>query len=95
MNIEEAIEYMQDGVNAIHNECDTMLNNNSEIDDAFELIKEACEKQIAKKPIELPEEETFYDGGYYGHKCGMCEFPVYDDQIYCDKCGQKLDWGKE
>lgn len=60
-----------------------------------EMIVEALEKQIAKKPIELPEEETFYDGGYYGHKCGMCEFPVYDDQIYCDKCGQKIDWGND
>lgn len=83
MTIEEALDYLKDPIGKsfdVHRE-------------ALKVAREALEKQIPKKPIELPEEETFYDGGYYGHKCGMCEFPVYDDQIYCDKCGQKLDWG--
>ena len=90
MKIEEAIEYMQDGVNAIHNECDTMLNNNSEIDDAFELIKEACEKQIAKKPIE---------GATFKHigKCPDCRQVISTRSASnnCQYCGQKLDWGKD
>lgn len=96
MKIEEAIERLTDEKETIIKaRAVYKLPDYGYPDEQYDVAIAALEKQIAKKPIELPEEETFYDGGYYGHKCGMCEFPVYDDQIYCDKCGQKLDWGNE
>ncbi len=59
------------------------------------LAIQALEKQVGRKPDELSEEKIFYDGGYYGNKCGECGIPVYDEQIYCDKCGNKIDWSEE
>ena len=52
---------------------------------------ELCEKQIAKKP-------RFYAHNYYCTECGNLvgnnEFK-WQRFLYCDKCGQKLDWGNE
>ena len=54
-----------------------------------EELKEAREKQVAKKPI--------YNDGYY---CPICNERVDDDgrgyeQPYCMECGQALKWGEE
>lgn len=60
-----------------------------------EELQEAKEKQIAKKPV-----KQYYgiehDGKY--DACPICGNEVFhskderDCDIYCDKCGQKLDW---
>ena len=55
----------------------------------------ALEKQIPKKPVKLPEEETFYDGGYHAHKCEVCGIPLHNSMLYCDKCGNAIDWSDE
>ena len=52
---------------------------------------EALEKQIPKKPKHI---ET--DGFGYCPNCGECAETIGYDAIqfnFCDKCGQRLDWG--
>ena len=51
-----------------------------------EELKEAREKQVAKKPIE----KEFYNMPHCS--CPICEGGLYYEQEYCDECGQKLDW---
>ena len=56
-------------------------------------IKEALEKQIPKKPMLMKFDH--YDS--YFCKCGL----GFGNSImmirpnYCERCGQKLDWGNE
>lgn len=56
-----------------------------------EEFKTLNEKSIAKKP-------RFYAHNYY---CTECNNLVGNDEfewqrfLYCDKCGQKLDWSEE
>lgn len=46
--------------------------------------KKALEKQIAIKP----------GGNRFVGKC-ICEKTVYPHMLFCDNCGQALDWSKE
>ncbi len=60
-----------------------------------EAIK-ALEKQIPKKPKNI---KTIIDfsGRYYTTKgdCPVCNREgLYKSDFYCNKCGQKLDWGE-
>lgn len=55
---------------------------------------EALEKQIPKKPKKI---KAVFDrsGKYFALKgdcpvCGAKE--IHEFSLYCDKCGQKLDW---
>lgn len=53
----------------------------------YSKIAEACEKQIAKKPVND------------GH-CPECfsdnECPYNEEKVrYCPSCGQKIDWGND
>lgn len=58
-----------------------------------EELKEAKEKQIAKKPYVLPinREEDFT----YCPNCKTNGILVTPSNVYCTKCGTKLDWGNE
>ena len=52
---------------------------------------DALEKQVAKKPKHI---ET--DGFGYCPNCGECAETIGYDAIqfnFCDKCGQRIDWG--
>lgn len=60
-----------------------------------DIVASACEKQVPKKAIKLPEKETFYDGGYHDHKCKVCDIPLNKGMVYCDKCGNIIDWRNE
>ena len=53
------------------------------------------ERDIPKAPIDQQLEEDGYGawGSLYGH-CPNCKGTVYDEQNYCEKCGQRLDWGE-
>jgi hypothetical protein len=54
----------------------------------MELIINALEKQIPKKPI-FTEDKQFA-------LCPCCDMKgLTDKQKYCDNCGQKLDWSDE
>ena len=54
-----------------------------------EELKEAREKQVAKKP---KSEQYFYG---VLDRCPVCEGRLYYEQKYCDECGQALKWGEE
>lgn len=57
-----------------------------------EAIK-ALEKQIPKKPNNIKSILDF-SGNYYSSRgdCPCCGEGLNRFFIYCDKCGQKLDW---
>jgi hypothetical protein len=49
-----------------------------------EELKEAREKQVAKKPNVYP---------FYGGKCSVCNNVIPNKSVkYCSKCGQALKW---
>lgn len=54
-------------------------------------VIEALQKQIPKKAV-IAEKERFEDW-----ECPNCKclFLGYEHCNYCQKCGQKLDWGDE
>lgn len=61
----------------------------------IEMIINALEKQVAKKPIQQSTDEKTH----YKCVCGNISMTVYTDGIrqgytpnYCPNCGQKLDW---
>lgn len=57
----------------------------------------ALKKQIPMKPNNIKSIFDFSDR-YYTTKgdCPCCDREnLYRTDIYCNKCGQKLDWGKE
>lgn len=57
----------------------------------FNMAIEALEKQIAKKTIKLGRSAMWDYGKWTTNKC-ICGRLVLDDSLYCDGCGQKLDW---
>ena len=59
---------------------------------SFKSLLEAREKQIPKKP---KQKEWIGCGNYVG-RCPNCnkEIGNWINDIYCDICGQKLDWGE-
>jgi len=63
--------------------------------DMKEVIIQALEKQIPKKPrehynwVDLTEEERQETARWY---CKSCDSAVEESYSYCCSCGQKLDW---
>ena len=60
----------------------------------------ALEKQIAKKPIDIYDENIYQiDDDDYIHEsaqfgsCPACNHEVQDGMLFCSFCGQALDWG--
>lgn len=65
--------------------------------EALELAVKALQKQIPMTPNNM---RTIFDfsGRYYTKKgnCPVCNREgLYRSEFYCNKCGQKLDWGEE
>lgn len=56
----------------------------------IEELKEAREKQIAKKPNTVLHKTT---GWNTEEHCPVCKTRVYDS--YCSGCGQAIDWREE
>ena len=52
-----------------------------------EELKEAKEKQVAKKPK--------YEDEFCVYLCSNCDDVVFVKQKHCERCGQKLGWGNE
>lgn len=54
------------------------------------------ERDIPKAPTDKQLEEDAYGawGSLYG-SCPNCRGSVYEEQNYCEKCGQRLDWGRD
>lgn len=70
-----------------------------------EECREAVEKQTAKKP-EFVDTRFMNNGKHISdgcqlqkcYKCPNCNqhiFHVWDDELYCKYCGQKIDWRNE
>lgn len=53
------------------------------------------ERDIPKAPTDKQLEEDGYGawGSLYG-RCPNCRESVYEEQNYCEKCGQRLDWAE-
>ena len=84
MTIEEAIKYLRMATDEAGNE---------EFSDVY---KEMCsmsinalEKQIPKKPIAEPTDDTCL---YYENYCPDCDKLLIAKHMHCPRCGQKLDW---
>ena len=63
-------------------------------DEELEVVVEALEKQIAKKPKKIEAEGYRYTDTYRCPTCGG-NFSGTGIAYYCYHCGQKLDWGDE
>ena len=63
-------------------------------DEELEVVVDALEKQIAKKPKKIEVEGYRYTDTY---RCPTCEgnFSGTGIAYYCYHCGQKLDWSVE
>lgn len=70
-----------------------------------EKFREAVEKQTKKKP-EFLDTRFMYNGKHISdgcqlqkcYKCPNCNhhiFHVWDDELYCKYCGQRIDWRDE
>ena len=56
----------------------------------------ALEKQIPKKPIEIKERHNFSQEVIYKDGCcPVCKSAISSTYTYCNKCGQRIDWGGE
>ena len=62
-------------------------------DDELEVVVEALEKQIAKKPKKIEIEGYRYTDTYRCPTCGG-NFSGTGIADYCYHCGQKLDWSE-
>ena len=64
-----------------------------------EELKEAREKQIPKKPKNISDYYIGEDYDYSTANCSNCgdniSFDEYRQPVYCEACGQKLDWSEE
>jgi hypothetical protein len=87
-----SIKHQKEVDNAIMLEIKSMATENG-IKDEYILnekaILSALEKQMPKKPV-IP-----FDSIDRNYECPTCPHRVDKTQQYCDKCGQKLDWGEE
>lgn len=59
-----------------------------------DLIIEALEKQLAKKPIEINDAYTPKIGEFRVAKCPNCRQEVSDRFDVCLECGQSIDWSE-
>ena len=62
-------------------------------DEELEVVVEALEKQIAKKPKKIEIEGYRYTDTYRCPTCGG-NFSGTGIADYCYHCGQKLDWSE-
>ena len=62
-------------------------------DEELEVVVEALEKQIAKKPKKIEIEGYRYTDTYRCPRCGG-NFSGTGIADYCYHCGQKLDWSE-
>lgn len=56
---------------------------NSEEHTDYMVMKQACEKQIPKKPVKMNQ------------ACPRCGDALTYKQKYCVDCGQRMNWGDE
>lgn len=84
-------EYIDISVQELHGAFSFLMN--CTVTEAGMTLDECAEKQIPKKPYILPiNKEEHFD---YCPNCKTDGHLVASSSNYCDKCGQRLDWGNE
>ena len=83
MTESEAIMELQDNV-------DLPFGSNVS-DEASRMAINALEKQIPKKPKDRYKTKYVWDSAY----CPVCNCGITARWVYCQCCGQKLDWSDE
>lgn len=96
MKPEEAIKILRERIGLI-NQDGSDTADLVEYHEALESAVKALEKQIPMTPNNM---RTILDfsGRYYTKKgnCPACNSEgLYKADIYCNKCGQKLDWNEK
>lgn len=93
LTIEEAIHWCLDCFYVQKDDWEKVL-------EARQILREAAERQIPKKPIK----NYYYAKTYYYENwcCPICErFLIWSDakpkidDSYCVKCGQRIDWSDD
>lgn len=94
MDVKEAVEFLQSRIAII-------AVYKPELEDyknALEVAVDALEKQVPKKPINKTKLDDTASRAY--ENCNIIVCPTCGRRLklkskgrYCDKCGQKLDWG--
>lgn len=61
----------------------------------IEIVNEACRMGAEALEYRKRKKVTIdqYDDGTYSYICPHCGAEVEENQAYCDRCGQALDWG--
>lgn len=96
MKPEEAIEILRERIDFTR-EIWSNMPEIIEYHEALELAIKALQVQIPMKPNNIKSIFDF-SGRYYTEKgnCPACNREgLYKSDFYCNKCGQKLDWGEE
>ncbi len=67
-----------------------------ELQNAIEIAVPTLEKQLARKPLEIRNKHDFQGNvilkdGY----CPNCKHEMSNAYLFCNKCGQAVDWGNE
>lgn len=96
MKPEEAIEILRERIDFTQ-EIWSNMPEIIEYHEALELAIKALQVQIPMKPDNIKSILDF-SGRYYTTKgdCPVCNSEgLYKSDFYCNKCGQKLDWGEE
>lgn len=87
MTPEQAIEVLQCVIDGNDEEFNQRLTD-KEWNELLSMEIAALEKQIAKKPTNIKYFTYDEKIGY----CPSCECGTNSQIMFCDKCGQKLDW---
>lgn len=91
MTNEEALKVIKENLAvAAHDWDDPTDEYQREQAEAFQKAKEALEKQIPKKPIEITR--NAHCTKVIGYGCPTCHKDVVGSGWHCWNCGQKLDW---
>lgn len=61
------------------------------VNESYDTLQELVDKETPKKVIQFTSEITNSEEAYTFHTCPKCRMLLSND-IYCPKCGQKLDW---
>lgn len=101
--LKNAIHCMKVGADlAVCEDCNLYECDHSDVKDMAMIAIQALEKQIPKKPTYVDTRfrnhgRNISDGSSLDkcYKCPSCSlhiFHVFDSEVHCKYCGQKLDW---
>lgn len=60
----------------------------------FAILQELVDKETPKKVLNKHKEYVFPEAYRFSGRCPNCKNHV-DENRYCNRCGQKLDWSDE